>query len=92
MTTEPQATGLDRDAITEGAVRILSGMVHKDPDTLGEQTRLFADLGLDSTNALELLMLIEDELHIAVDADTLEHRHLETVGSLSSYLAEQAGV
>ena len=68
---------------------MIAKLVRRDPGSLPEDTRLFADLGMDSTNALELLMSIEDELGITFDADTLEHRHLETIASLTDYLAAQ---
>lgn len=91
MTTEPQTTGLDRTRIAEGTVEVLAEMVKRDPGSLTEDTRLFADLGLDSTNALELLMTLEDRLGVEFDAESLEQRHLETVGSLTTFITEQAG-
>jgi acyl carrier protein len=92
MTTQPQPVALDRETIAGAVRRVLAGMVHKAPESLTEDTRLFAGLGLDSTDTLELLMLIEDDLEVRIDADTLEHRHLETIGSLTDYFAAQAGV
>jgi acyl carrier protein len=90
MTPKPSAA-LDPRSIADRTRVVLAGMVHKDPASLTDETRLFTDLGMDSTNALELLMLLEDELGIRVDADSLEHKDLETVGTLAEYFAEQAG-
>jgi acyl carrier protein len=70
---------------------VLGAMVGRDPATLSDDTRLFAELGMDSTNALELLMQLEDELGVRIDADSLEQSDLETVGSLTGYFAQQAG-
>ena len=91
MTAEPQTTDGDRQALAEGVTHLIASFVQRDPATLPEDTRLFADLGMDSTNALELLMRIEDELGISFDADTLLQQHLETIGSLTDYLAAQRG-
>jgi acyl carrier protein len=79
-------------SIAERTRQVLGGMVGRDPATLTDDTRLFAELGMDSTNALELLMQLEDELGVRIDADDLEQGDLETVGSLTEYFAEQAGV
>lgn len=91
MTTEPLAT-VDRERVTARLKSILSEMVGVAPDELSENSELFAQLGLDSTNALELLMTIEDEFGIEFDPGALEHRHLETVGTLATYLFDQAGL
>ncbi|MFI0367307.1 phosphopantetheine-binding protein [Actinomadura sp. 1N219] len=59
------------------------------PDTIGEQSALFAELGLDSTTILGLLMALEEELEIEFDTDSLEQHHFETVGTLASFVVEQ---
>lgn len=85
-------TGTDRRRfLAEGTVRVLADVVKRDPASLPRDTRLFADLGMDSTNALELMMKLEDELGFEFDPETLESRHLDTVGSLAEYVADQAG-
>jgi acyl carrier protein len=91
MTTKRQAAALDERVIADRIRNVLAAMVRTDPDTLTDGMRLFADLGLDSTSALELLMLIEDDLGVRIDADSLEHRHLETIGSLAGYFVAQMG-
>lgn len=78
-------------SIAERTKQVLGGMVGRDPATLTDDTRLFAELGMDSTNALELLMQLEDELGVRIDADSLEQSDLETVGSLTGYFTQQAG-
>jgi acyl carrier protein len=77
--------------IAERTRQVLGRMVGRNPATLDDDTRLFSELGLDSTNALELLMQLEDELDVRIDADSLEQKDLETVGSLTVYFAQQAG-
>ncbi|MFI5776801.1 acyl carrier protein [Nocardia sp. NPDC051570] len=80
---------MNQAVLTDKVVTILAGMVKLAPDSLEWGMRLFDDLGLDSTSALELLMRIEDETGIEFDDDTLEQQHFETVGSLVGYTLEQ---
>lgn len=92
MTIDNVSTGLDREQVVARLITILADMVDQPPETLAEDTMLFATLGLDSTNALDLLMTIEDEFGIEFDPGALEHQHLETVGTLTRYLLDQAGL
>jgi acyl carrier protein len=84
-------TGLDRRQVVETSIGVLAEMVRRPAETISEQTRLFEELGLDSVNTLELLMHLEELLRFQFDADTLEQRYLETVGTLASYVVDQAG-
>ncbi|MEU9329629.1 acyl carrier protein [Streptomyces canus] len=76
------------------AVATITGSLAKsmklDPDTIGEDSRLFDELGLDSTTVLELLMTIEEELEMEFDTDILEQHHFKTVGTLATFVQEQA--
>ncbi|GAA1314923.1 acyl carrier protein [Pseudonocardia xinjiangensis] len=80
---------VNQAAISDKVVATIAAMVEVSPDRLEWDTRLFDDLGLDSTSALELLMRIEDETGIEFDDDTLEQQHFETVGSLVGYALDQ---
>ncbi|GAA4715849.1 acyl carrier protein [Phytohabitans rumicis] len=90
MTTTPEAT-LDRSDVVAGVAAAVTAVLNSDSVQVSEQTRLMDDLGLDSTNVLELLMNLEDQLTVTIDSDTLEHRHFETVGTLADYILEQSG-
>src|SRR5690242_11409964 len=76
------------------AVAAITGSLAKsmrlDAATIGENSRLFDELGLDSTTVLELLMTIEGELGMGFDTDILEQHHFETVGTLATFVREQA--
>ncbi|MCX5366491.1 acyl carrier protein [Streptomyces sp. NBC_00124] len=69
----------------------LAKAMQVDAATITENSRLFDELGLDSTTVLGLLMTIEEELGMEFDTDDLEQHHFETVGSLASLVREQAG-
>jgi acyl carrier protein len=77
-----------RDDVVRAVVTALVDAVgHELPD-VDESTRLFDDLGVDSTSVLGLLMNLEDSLDIEVDTDLLEQRHLESVAALTDFLLE----
>ncbi|AYN39815.1 acyl carrier protein [Streptomyces dangxiongensis] len=91
MTENTAATLTDRarylDAVRQGLTEVLN----KDVTGAEEGARLFDDLGLDSSSALELLITIEEILDVQFDADELEMTHFETVGSLADFVAAEAG-
>jgi len=70
-------------------VRLLATMQQTDPDSITPSTRLFDDLGMDSTTFLELLMDLETELGVEFDPYTLEPRDFETVRALTAYVRRQ---
>ncbi len=69
----------------------LAQVLNRDVEGIGAEGRLFADLGLDSSSALELLIVIEEELGLQFDAEELDMSHFETVGSLAAFVAAEAG-
>ncbi|MEV8430994.1 acyl carrier protein [Streptomyces chartreusis] len=75
------------DAVRKG----LSEVLNKDVSGADEGVRLFGELGLDSSSALELLITIEEILDVQFDAEDLEMTHFETVGSLADFVASEAG-
>jgi acyl carrier protein len=84
-----QAQGPD-GRIAATIVEAIARMSSKDPARLTEDTQLFLELGMDSVDILELLMNLEDELGIEFGADTLDQRNLETMGTLTAYVTDQA--
>ncbi|MER5938596.1 phosphopantetheine-binding protein [Streptomyces sp. NPDC001928] len=75
------------DAVRQGLTEVLN----KDVSGAEEGVRLFDELGLDSSSALELLITIEEILDVQFDAEDLEMTHFETVGSLADFVASEAG-
>jgi acyl carrier protein len=82
---------MNQAVITDKVVALVAGMTEAPPDRVGWDTRLFDELGLDSTGALELLMRIEDETGVEFDDDDMDPQHFETVGSLVGFTLEQLG-
>lgn len=64
-----------------------------DPGALGEDVSLFEhpDLDLDSVDALELVVALQNAFGIRVDDPSLGRRFLRTVGTMSDFVVEQGG-
>jgi acyl carrier protein len=77
--------------IAAAIVSAIARMSSKDPARLTNDTQIFLELGMDSVDILELLMHLEDELGIEFGSDTLDQRNLETIGTLTTYVTDQAG-
>jgi acyl carrier protein len=70
-------------------INVLEQVLGRDlPDATGD-TKLFEDLSLDSTAALEVLMVIEEKLGVAFDPESLDPEHLISVGRLTSFVQSQ---
>ncbi|MFJ7151882.1 acyl carrier protein [Streptomyces sp. NPDC100445] len=91
MTENTAATLTDRARFLDAVRQGLTEVLNKDVTGAEEGARLFDDLGLDSSSALELLISIEEILDVQFDADELEMTHFETVGSLADFVAAEAG-
>ncbi|MEU5551816.1 MULTISPECIES: acyl carrier protein [unclassified Micromonospora] len=84
---QPPAPVVD-EAVVASVRTALAAVLKRDVATITPDTRLFDDLGLDSTSVLELLLELENELGAEFDPDDLEQRHFETVTTLSEYVNE----
>jgi len=78
----------DRRQIVDAVITALAEVMGQDMSGVTEETRLTEDLSLDSTSVLSLLMALEDGLDMQVDPESLEQRHLASVGSLTNYIIE----
>jgi acyl carrier protein len=87
-TTDTAAQAAERAEVVSAIVAAITDVLGQAPAVTSEDTLLAEDLGLDSTSVLSLLMALEDVLDMQVDPDTLEQRHLETIGSLAGYVLE----
>ncbi|WP_297910147.1 acyl carrier protein [Thiomonas sp.] len=74
--------------------RVVDALAHEVKADPGERFEaamsLRDDVGLDSMSILTFLMSLEDRIAgFTVDAETLENRHVQTIGSICQYVAEQ---
>jgi len=65
----------------------LVDVLEKDLPELADDTRLFGDLGLDSTSVIDLLMSLEDSIGLLIDPDELTAEAFDTFGTLTGYVA-----
>jgi acyl carrier protein len=57
------------------------------PDRLIESSHLVNDLGLDSLQLINLILLIEDEFAVEVDFDSFQVEHLSSLERFTDYVA-----
>jgi acyl carrier protein len=77
---------VNRPEIVEAIGKCLAEVLKHQAADLSETTRLFDDLHLDSTSVLELLMVLEDNIGLEVDPESLNMDDFRTVGSLADYV------
>ena len=66
---------------------VLLGRIYgTDLPRVSEETRLYDELGLSSAKTLELLLALEDELDLQVDAEELNRDDLASLGSLADFV------
>ncbi|MEU7134373.1 acyl carrier protein [Streptomyces sp. NPDC046261] len=88
---EPTVTAADREQIVSGISTALGEVLDYELPTITEDSRLFDELGLDSTGVFELLMRLEETFGIEFDTDTLEMAHFASVRSLADFVATELG-
>ncbi|MBD0674854.1 acyl carrier protein [Kitasatospora sp. NPDC091335] len=85
-------TAPEKRAACLAAVReALAQVLNQDTAEVGEEARIFDDLGLDSSSALEMLIVIEDELDLQFDVESLDMGDFATVGTLVDFVVNEAG-
>lgn len=77
---------MERTQVVEIIAAALRDVLGRELGDIGEGTRLFEDLAVDSTSVIELLMGLEDAIDLEVDADALDPEVFDTVGSLTDYV------
>lgn len=80
---------MNRDELTDAVKAALAEVLQRALPEVGEHTRLFEDLHLDSTSVLELLMALEDSVDLVVDPEQLRPEDFQTIGSLVDYASAQ---
>ena len=80
-----------KDFITQLKEKIIKTLDLEDisPDDIGDDDRLIGgELGLDSIDALELVMMIESDYSIKIDNKELGEKVFSSVKSLAGYIQE----
>lgn len=57
------------------------------PESIGDEQRLFGEgLGLDSVDALELVVALEKEFHINIQSDEIDRQVFASVTDLAAFV------
>jgi len=87
MTT--QDAGVDaefRQQVVDVMAKILADLLQRS-EPITEESRLMADLDMDSTLGLELLLETEDKLQIVIDVEQMDQEQAFTVGEMATFVA-----
>ncbi|HEY6796340.1 MAG TPA: acyl carrier protein [Kineosporiaceae bacterium] len=82
---------LEHDQMVSVIATALSAVLERDLGEVTGSTRLFDEIGLDSTGLLDLLMHLEESLGIELAAEELELEHFATCDALAGFLLAQQG-
>jgi len=85
------AVAPDREHVVGAILDLLRSVLGSDLGAVGEDARLFDDLGLDSTGVLDLMLQLEETLNIEFDTDNLQLAHFESVRTLADFVLAEAG-
>jgi acyl carrier protein len=88
--TTVAAPTADRQRLIGSIGAALGRVLRRDLASVSEDTRLMEDLNLDSTNVLELLLELEDELDIQIDVEYIERFDFTTVGTVADLVTRQS--
>jgi acyl carrier protein len=78
--------------VLQEVIALAAGITQRDAADLGPETKLYADLGLDSAEALELVVELEDAFGIQIgNKDASELQTLADVVALVRRLTDKRG-
>lgn len=81
-TFNPPASG----ELEERVIALLCRVLNCQLTGVTAESRLFEDLGIDSTGVLELLLAVEEDFDVQFDPEDLEQTHFATVGSFTAWI------
>ncbi len=70
--------------VFEKVVEVIADITGKNPDGITMESHLVDDLDLDSLDAVEIVMALEDEYSVSVPDDDMEQ--FKTVGDIVEYV------
>jgi len=75
------------DSIHNRVIGIIAKCMTLDLDEISREMSLVKDLNVDSLDAVEIVMDIEDEFNLVIDDDQIAE--LQTVGGVIDYVADR---
>jgi acyl carrier protein len=90
MENEILAEGADtslRERVFGSILALLPGVMGRELPGLSGETKLMEELGMRSSNLLELLVGLEDDLEIEIDVEEIDESGMRSVGDLADFVA-----
>jgi acyl carrier protein len=84
--TTPTSTAL-REQVLDAMRTVLPHVLQGAQCEVTENARIMEDLGLTSTNTLELMLELEEVLDILVDVEDIAADDVQSLGTLADYIA-----
>ena len=76
-----------RQQIVASIIELLPTVLKREMDSVDEDTNLMHHLGLSSTTALELVLMLEEQLEREISVEDMSRDDFDTVGTLATYIA-----
>jgi acyl carrier protein len=90
-TVPPTVTPTPTHSTVAAIIDLLPQVLGADIGVVTEDSRLFEDLGLDSTGVLDLMLKLEESLGVEFDTDNLHLHHFESVRTLADFVVAETG-
>ncbi|OIJ91607.1 phosphopantetheine-binding protein [Streptomyces monashensis] len=82
---------MDRQHVVTALENALTDVLERPVTNLTGDVKLFADLHLDSTTMLEMLMFLEDSIGLVVDPEELDADDFVSVGTFTDFVLATRG-
>ncbi|HZM74469.1 MAG TPA: acyl carrier protein [Candidatus Limnocylindrales bacterium] len=76
-----------RQQVVTSIIELLPTVLKREMDGVDEETNLMSHLGLSSTTALELVLMLEESLEREISVENMSREDFDTVGTLGTYIA-----
>lgn len=76
-----------RQQVVGSIIELLPAVLKREMDGIDEETSLMHHLGLSSTTALELVLMLEETLEREISVENMSRDDFDTVGTLATYIA-----
>jgi acyl carrier protein len=86
MSTAVPGTTDTRRRVVDAIASALAQVLDRPLPELTEDSKLFDELGLDSTGVLEMLMLMEEALGTEFESEGFQMSDFHTVGALADFV------
>lgn len=76
-----------RQQVVDSIIELLPSVLKREMSGVDEDTNLMHHLGMSSTTALELVLMLEETLEREISVENMSRDDFDTVGVLATYIA-----